>query len=91
MKPVYREETRSSFDGALAIASRELERVAHGDFGGVKPLYRELLDLQGFECGAFNYNAADGQPANGPIAKAPTATAPTAVAIMATAWKLKDL
>src|SRR5260370_28729276 len=42
----------------------QLERVAHGNFGGAEPSYGKILNLHRFEFGTLDCDTAYGQPPN---------------------------
>jgi hypothetical protein len=47
------------------IADGQVKRVAHVNFGGVEPFHSEVVNIEGFEFGAIDYEAANLQSSDG--------------------------
>jgi hypothetical protein len=52
-------------DLAIETGSPQLERVAHGDFGGAEPCHGKILKFKRFKFGVLGGGAADRQVPNG--------------------------
>jgi hypothetical protein len=47
------------------ISDGQVKRVAHVNFGGVEPFHSEVVNLEGFDFGAIDYDVANLQSSDG--------------------------